>query len=228
LRDKASNRSDMSSLEASRIAILVRFISADFNGFREGDWLNLRDDLASFLSEDSGLAFIPTDDPPSCDVSNMRLLRRLQKQVRDLMRPLAESQSAIGSRSSFRRELARHSELKTGSNSSSQAIEMFLETVFKAGERPRVRLAMKYLDAVYCKAALLLLDRPGPDVKRLRLCPECGNVFLRVRKQLYCTRRCVNRANMRAWLERPHGKASHSASSKRTWILGKPRKAQTR
>jgi hypothetical protein len=46
-------------------------------------------------------------------------------------------------------------------------------------------------------AAVLLL-RPGAPV---RACPEpgCGRLFVRSRRQLYCSRRCVMRANMRQY-----------------------------
>jgi hypothetical protein len=33
-------------------------------------------------------------------------------------------------------------------------------------------------------------------------CPECGTLFVRIRRQKYCRRRCVNHANLRAWRAR--------------------------
>jgi len=39
------------------------------------------------------------------------------------------------------------------------------------------------------------------DTKPIRRCPECPEhrLFYRVRRQKYCSRACVNRANKRAW-----------------------------
>ena len=42
-----------------------------------------------------------------------------------------------------------------------------------------------------------LLAREPTD--KIRMCPECHALFLRVRKQQYCSRRCVKRVNMRTW-----------------------------
>jgi hypothetical protein len=48
--------------------------------------------------------------------------------------------------------------------------------------------------------AVMLLARP--EQPPLALCPEDGRVFLRVRRQQYCSRACVNRANVRAYRQR--------------------------
>lgn len=44
----------------------------------------------------------------------------------------------------------------------------------------------------------------GKTLMRIRVCPEpkCRQLFVRVRKQVYCSRRCVNRANQREWRNR--------------------------
>ena len=46
-------------------------------------------------------------------------------------------------------------------------------------------------------AAVMLLTKP--DRPPIGICPEddCGRLFVRVRRQQYCSRRCVNRANAR-------------------------------
>ena len=38
--------------------------------------------------------------------------------------------------------------------------------------------------------------------ERILTCPECKKHFLKIRKQKYCSRTCVNRANKRDWRER--------------------------
>jgi hypothetical protein len=43
---------------------------------------------------------------------------------------------------------------------------------------------------------------------QIRRCPECEKIFLKVRKQGYCSRTCVNKANKRAWRERQEQKTA--------------------
>ena len=44
---------------------------------------------------------------------------------------------------------------------------------------------------------LYALGRDAPD--RVRRCPECQRLFVRDRKQQYCTRKCINRFLARKW-----------------------------
>lgn len=205
-----------SPADADAIAFLVRFINADLDQYREGDWLNLQDDLVSFgRAELAGLSFNPTDQPMLSDALVARAFRRLQQDLRELLRPIAESQSAIDPQSRFGRELARHSDM---SSESTRPLEgAFFTVVVEPGDAPRLKVSARSTELTFIKAVLLMLVVTSTAQTRLRLCPECGAVFLRVRKQLYCSRRCVNRANMRAWLSEPNRKASHRASSTRSY-----------
>jgi hypothetical protein len=49
----------------------------------------------------------------------------------------------------------------------------------------------------------LLLDmlRQEPP-KRILRCPDCQTLFVRTYGQVYCSRRCTNRAGIRAWRQR--------------------------
>jgi endogenous inhibitor of DNA gyrase (YacG/DUF329 family) len=60
---------------------------------------------------------------------------------------------------------------------------------------------------------LYLLARHGHE--SIRPCPECGRLFWRVRRQLYCSRTCVNRVNMRAWTKAEKKKARTRSARKR-------------
>jgi hypothetical protein len=57
----------------------------------------------------------------------------------------------------------------------------------------------------------LLAQQP---TNRVSKCPECSKIFLRVRKQQFCGRTCVNRANKRAWRQTPKGRAAVSRASR--------------
>jgi hypothetical protein len=59
-----------------------------------------------------------------------------------------------------------------------------------------------------------------PD--RIRRCPECERLFVRIRKQEYCSRTCVNRVNKRDWRKAQEAKAK--AQKRR--VIKKARTAQ--
>ena len=48
------------------------------------------------------------------------------------------------------------------------------------------------------KDILILLLHTSEHAAKLRKCPEDGKYFLKVRRQLYCSRQCVDRVNKRA------------------------------
>lgn len=52
------------------------------------------------------------------------------------------------------------------------------------------------------------------STNRVSKCPECDRLFLRVRKQLYCSRTCVNRANKRDWRKTQKGKENGRAQAR--------------
>jgi hypothetical protein len=55
----------------------------------------------------------------------------------------------------------------------------------------------------FIRVGLLLMEE---GVSRIQNCPECGRVFYRVRKQLYCSKTCINRVTRRKWLANPKNK----------------------
>lgn len=209
LRDTRRNESRKSSVEADPIAFLVRFANADLEQFREGDWLNLRDDLAALaralLSGPLILTLMPTNEPRrlgAVDSGEYVEWLQLQDNFRRVLRTVAASQSPIDPQ-----------------GLSSGAIELVTVGISVAADPtkgPCVELSGEYPTLLFVKAVLLLAAEPA--AARLRLCPECESMFLRIRKQQYCGRKCVNKANMRAWLGRQHGKASHRASSRRSYV----------
>jgi hypothetical protein len=60
---------------------------------------------------------------------------------------------------------------------------------------------------------LLHIIAQEPTSKILR-CPECSTIFVRIRRQQYCSRRCTKRAVMRNWRKTPTGKAAQARSSR--------------
>ena len=213
-----------SSIHADPIEFIVRFIYEDLEQFREGDWLNLQDDLAAFeRCGPPSLELGPTDENLAKlrTTSDPKLFRKLQVKLASLLQTIAMRQStttvsqAPSSKASDPGSVFAF--YRTLSSVSFSADVVRIGIADGPDKVPRVLLEGKYFDVLYAKAALVLLLVGSPARERLRLCPECLTVFVRVRRQRYCSRRCVNRANMRGWLGRHKGKASHRASSKRSY-----------
>ena len=53
------------------------------------------------------------------------------------------------------------------------------------------------------QSALLTLLRDIALRGRIEECPECQRLFLRTRRQVYCSRTCLNRISRRQWLQQP-------------------------
>ena len=63
---------------------------------------------------------------------------------------------------------------------------------------------------------------------RVRACPECGRIFLRVRRQIYCSPKCTNRATWRNYPEQKKRRARQKYYDKYGWKLGARKKKGTR
>jgi hypothetical protein len=194
-----------SSVETDPIAFLVRFANANLKAYREGDWLNLQDDLAAFehrtplLGPMKLLMAIEEHEPLGAYEPTVFLV--LQEAIHDLLLRVAESTSPDTDR------LVEAGAL--------DLVQVALTIDVNRREGPVLMLAGKLMPLLFIKAGLLLATEPA--ALRLRCCPECESIFLRVRKQRYCCRRCVNRANMRAWLASREGRKAHRASSRRSY-----------
>src|SRR5262249_7141942 len=55
----------------------------------------------------------------------------------------------------------------------------------------------------FIRFGLVLMEEGTSQVQK---CPECSRVFYRVRKQVYCSKTCINRVSRRKWLEKPNNK----------------------
>jgi hypothetical protein len=213
VRDSRVPDSEISS-SASSVRFLVQFAEADLEAFREGDWLNLQEELAAFVRSGPAGLTLRTDGPLGAlrqDVESRRRVQQFQSDVGDLLQQIAAAQSTFPPEARAKKYFN-----PDWSGDSLNGITRFGLTTDGVA-RPRLALYGNFLKLAYFQAALLLLVLKDPGVARLRMCPECRTVFIRVRKQRYCTRRCVNRANMRAWTARPHGKASHRKSSREAY-----------
>jgi len=193
-----------------RLQIIINFARMDLDRLRPGDWLNLREDLQAFIvgvrSDGAQGPTIPTWDTGGFYVTNIdgespkemtiEAFQALQVEVRTLLADVFPLPSA---------------EPRVPVHFFSPWVQPKIFAVgpgyFVGRGTPR--------DCTLFVLGHLLQKLPKNSVRH---CPECTLPFVRIRKQQYCTRRCTNRANMRAWRQTKQGKAKASAQNHRRYL----------
>jgi uncharacterized C2H2 Zn-finger protein len=171
-----------------RIAFLLKFAALDLRQMRAGDWLNLRDDLADFLGIGprshegiylAGRQIATPGIPPLPKDMSEDALRALQAELIALLGALV------------------------GGRDKTQSIFPTFEIgatryglVGSPNTGPLVSVTGATRDIVLLTAIQLLIRE---DTGKVARCPECGKIFHRIRRQRYCERTCVNKANKRNW-----------------------------
>jgi hypothetical protein len=204
-----------------QLKFVIQFATMDLDRLRPGDWLNLRDDLVGFLHgspEDHAPPFTPgrvliggigpqlPHEYPEDD------FRRLQAELRWLLEWVVARRT--GGQHGVLRRWAQWSKDGAGELPDPPGV-IALQISFSPipldmmGHRGRT---MFYVHGptrdVFLYAVHLLLLQERTD--RIMCCPECRAIFLRVRKQRYCSRTCTNRANMREWRKTAKGQERES------------------
>jgi hypothetical protein len=175
-----------------RLEFVIRLANADLDKQRSGDWMNLRDDLLTFLGlgeRSLGMTAGPIQvvplDPPFAHEYPEDDFRRLQGDVRKLLAGLADSHSPPG-------------HLDVGATTYT-ITPVFVERLHLYATRLPIGGGFPAAKADVRGSALLLLwVLLAQDSESVRRCTECGLFFYRVRRQLYCSKKCVNRVNKRA------------------------------
>jgi hypothetical protein len=189
-----------------RIGFAVRFATTNLGQNREGDWLNLRDDLNQFLGAGpddeinvklSKGVYI-TADPDTEGISGVAAseadVRAIQADVQQLLTGFAgparttgrfpKGLKAVPIALDYRVARIRHPERRQNGSS----------VVVASGN---------LRDCVLAVLLHLLVQQPGSPVE---LCPECQKVFYRQGKQVFCSRQCTNRAMTKRKRERDREK----------------------
>jgi len=179
---------------------MVRFASEDLKNYREGHWLLLREDLEGFLTrpenDDRGAVAIPEKMP----VLTNDEIQWIQSHVKDFLRGVVERPEP-NERDGWI--------LKPGVNAHFPLREITCSSWETLG---RVTVRGGYKDCVLFVVASLLSD---PQAQNIVSCPECRNVFMREGKQIFCSRRCTNRAMVKRKREKDSIKASRALTAKR-------------
>jgi hypothetical protein len=172
--------------DARRAEIFVRFaLLGDLESLRPHQLHAVRDALhtATWAHEDHYGVVVGR----SMDVTPRRLtakdLTRLQRRV------LMVVEDALADREPSTARIMEHDRLREGRLNWSKLAEgrVFLWW----GDR--------FSDVTVAVARMLLHSRSGSRVRR---CDDCGAIFVRIRRQRYCSPSCTGRATQRAWRER--------------------------
>ena len=207
-----------------RLKFVVALATMDLDKARPGDWSNLRDDLGAFFGltrQNFNQEFnvrtpgawlpIPMSSPGTMSDQDLRQLQMETRKILEYVsapRPAGQKGAQAGPR--FCNQTIEKRPYLTDEGGLAYLItgephELFLEVLFK------------------------LFEQAGSVSPVLR-CPECDDLFYRVRKQRYCTRRCVSKANWRTYMKTDAGKTAKRRADKkrRKKVAERKRAAQTK
>ena len=179
--------------DAERLQFVIRFAQMDLDTLRPGDWLNLRDDLGSFLTGSLyGHEYYAGDTPIGGDVEVCPMdppypleypedaFRELQQETRYILRTMV-----VDSR-------AGHSVWDPISLQARLATPSLDGLIPATGQH--LLIAEGATRDMFLLLLFVLLARGS--TARILHCPDCSTIFYRVGKQLYCSRTCSNQTNM--------------------------------
>ena len=183
------------AIRLERLSFAVRFAQMDLSAMREGDWLNLREDFLAFLGQsgnpdrwlsisDVGGLVTTKDEEPFPQHFSEQDFQILQYEVQTIVHAAAGD--------------------NMGESPSTIPVRSWLEVQPLDGRVfPSGGYITQILGATRDQFLFILLDalRQEPPDRILR-CPECQTLFVRAYTQVYCSRRCTNRASVRQWRAR--------------------------
>ena len=193
----------------------IDFAQMNLVNLREGDWLNLKDDLGNFTiaagspnstawdesyeTPTGGIAPVPSPHEAVQDMTPQDF-RTLQEEAKKLLRATAVSRLSDDDRERFRNPLSRSESaaytLVDFQGSMRFYMSPIVDELFVYGEPAKVFLI-----------ALILIIKESAALP-VGLCPEDQRLFFRVGRQRYCSHPCVLRANKRDWRKREAQKQS--------------------
>jgi hypothetical protein len=175
-----------------RLQLALDFARMDLDELREGDWLNLREDLETFIlgtrAKDRSLWGRVTPETRPIRTAALR-----QPTPREMSREAFQALQA---------EVRKMLEVWAPRDEALRQLTTVGSVTVRLGVHPELTFERRGVVTLNDSAPVAALAILGsllialPDNILLR-CPECDAVFYRNRHQVYCTRKCVNRANAR-------------------------------
>jgi hypothetical protein len=192
---------------------------------RPGDVLNLRDELAEFLGlRELRKALDATRPNPRWSMTEKIARALVSADVPDKVFAYPERPDAVDTCSTdelnaiateFQKALVVTTMGEFAGRVKSFTSFQFRKSIFSPIGN-RILVVTGPLLEVACATLCFLLR--SETAQRLRRCPECDTLFFRVRKQLYCSRHCVNAANMRAWRKTSRGRRKSRDNSRNSYV----------
>ena len=183
----------MSDLEVfeldQRMEFLIRFVGLDLANLRQGDQLNLQDDIKRFLGS------VPAPGEVVVSFKEQDVERYPEKSVRSLQ----------GLVRTFLSQVANASKDRTGKLQSlgiptSLALRADFRVIRDPGDFVLLNVSGNLTDIFLFKTLFLLFQA---RIEPIRECPECGKIFYRRdARQKFCRRRCANLAATKRFVER--------------------------
>jgi hypothetical protein len=177
-----------------RLRFAVRFAGEKLDRYNTAEWARLRDDLNRFLHDAPGVGGITVlaTKGPLLEHYTTDGFRALQRDTKTLLQGLTLKGSFGGA--------------SIGSITASWMTMRFGSAT--------VPLATSTVRDAFLLLLLFLLSQTS--YSNVQSCPECKRLFWRVGRQLYCSRTCVNRVNVREWTRRRRegAKQSHKRTTK--------------
>jgi hypothetical protein len=180
---------------AEQLKFIVAFANRDLTAMPDRDWTNLQDDVRRFFPMSDNVTagcvvFDPSKDP-ECHKFPKLKFQPLQNELRELLVARLEPRFEDG------HEGVAPSPIKL------EVTYWYMKMIDDVGAGFLVAYG-KIRDLFLQRTINLLLDPQASST--IRQCPECNKFFLRIRRQLYCSRKCVDRVNHRDWLKTINGK----------------------
>jgi hypothetical protein len=190
-----------------RLNFVMQFEHMQFDDFQEEDWIALRDELQHFLAVQQArtgdtIPLLKEGTKPALkevmiegvDLSSLlpqefkeEHFRSLQKDVRDILYGLENWPGGVA------RGKSKTLQLKLSLS------PLFIPYTGKY----QLTIQGSVCDLFLYILINLIAQQPANKWAR---CPACNTLFVRVRKQRYCSRRCTKRENMRDWRKTEKGK----------------------
>lgn len=190
----------MGYTDEARLRWLIDFIQRDLSDLREGEWLDLCDDLLVFslqIPRAASLSALRRLHPVYRKTVDHRSMRVVQRNLRQMVEAMVVVPRTLGDWP-IPRTIGRYHLCRDFNGKITQA---FVHEGSGKFSYPNAAIA----------AAINTLT--GADRRILR-CIECRRVFLAVRRQVYCTSACSQKARTRRFRKahpRPVGAASSPA-----------------
>ncbi len=189
-----------------RLRFAIAFSHADLKKMREGDMLNLREDLSNFAHHFKG-PFAPEQRHPLEPVA-----KQISKEELESMGVSSEVTAEIKLQREMTIEELRslQSEMRSvlwGVVPGCSMDKIRLNLSFKSLTLPNPFKNMEEIPIIWVFGStrdvvlyeLFTLLRDSEETKRIQLCPECRKIFYKVKRQKYCSQRCANRDYMRQY-----------------------------